>query len=323
MTHKLWLSVLIPVYNSADYLEECINSILDQEVEGLEIILYNDGSTDPSDEICKEFSSTHPAIIRYIHGIDNKGIAAARNALLKHALGTYIWFIDSDDYLLPNSINSVRKIAAQYSPDIVMCDYVKSVTTARKSFSGRGGVFSTDRQALIRGVFQYRKMYCWQKVIKKTLFDKVSPFPKGKIFEDIYVVPQLLFASSSFFYLAKPCINYRVRDGSIMAKILRDKGSFSIDKHQDLLCALQQLPELNSAERPLDKETVFWMSNYVAREYIKLAKRYRKRTAEVDFDFAQYKADIESCSPLTFRQLRRQYLKRGKLITWAKLQKAL
>lgn len=99
------LSIIIPVYNVEDYLHRCVESILVQDYYNYEIILVDDGSTDSSGAICDELAREH-SFIRVIHK-SNGGQSSARNVGLEEAVGKYIWFIDSDDYIAPKDRKSV------------------------------------------------------------------------------------------------------------------------------------------------------------------------------------------------------------------------
>jgi len=320
---KPWLSVLIPAYNTAEYLSECVNSILSQEVNAIEVILYNDGSTDETHEVCQRFEQENSEIVRYINGEQNKGISVSRNTLLEQARGTYIWFIDSDDFALPNSLTKLQKVASTSSPELIICDYRRNNDDYVKSFDGPSGELIEDSESLIAGVFKYRKVYCWQKIIKKEVFSRSSKFPSGQIFEDVYVIPQLMFSVRSYYYLAEPCISYRIRPGSIMAAISRNKGAFSVKKHLDMISALEQIPRVLESHEKLNSKTQFWISNFVAREYIKTSKRYNRRLEDVEYDLPYFRAAFEACSPMRFKRLALSYFMKGKFILFFKICRSL
>lgn len=101
-------SIIIPVYNSINYIERCINSILGQTFADYEIVIVDDGSYDGSSEICKRFMNEDNRVI-YLHQ-DNSGVSAARNLGLDHASGEWITFVDSDDYLLHSHLDEIKKI---------------------------------------------------------------------------------------------------------------------------------------------------------------------------------------------------------------------
>lgn len=104
--NKLALSIVVPIYNASQYLDKCILSILDQGLNenDYEIILINDGSTDCSLSICNRYLNDKPSLIKVINK-SNEGVAATRNCGINHAQGKYIYFIDADDYLIPNGLN--------------------------------------------------------------------------------------------------------------------------------------------------------------------------------------------------------------------------
>lgn len=116
------LSIIIPVYNAEKYLQECVKAIIQQEVQSLEIILVDDGSQDNSLQICNELVRKY-RFIKCIHQ-DNLGPSAARNAGLKIADGKYILFCDSDDQLLPESLNILYSIAEENSTDVLEFGYI-------------------------------------------------------------------------------------------------------------------------------------------------------------------------------------------------------
>lgn len=115
------LSIIVPVYNVEKYLERCVDSLVCQDIamDDYEIILVNDGSTDGSGEICRKLQDRY-SNIKFIEQ-ENGGLSAARNTGLKHAIGQYVMFVDSDDYLLPHTINEIYEIAEKHGLD--MCAY--------------------------------------------------------------------------------------------------------------------------------------------------------------------------------------------------------
>lgn len=108
------ITVIVPVYNVAKYLEKCVKSIQDQTYKSLEIILVDDGSTDSSGAICDKYA-TEDSRIRVIHK-PNGGLSSARNAGLDAATGDYVGFIDSDDYIAPDFYESLLKISDKSNP---------------------------------------------------------------------------------------------------------------------------------------------------------------------------------------------------------------
>ena len=116
---KVKISIVVPVYNSEEYLDRCLHSVLDQDFSSYEVILVDDGSTDSSSLICDRYSSTDPRFIT-IHQA-NKGVSAARNAGINMAQGEYVMFLDSDDVLLPYALDSM--VESLSGEDLVVGGY--------------------------------------------------------------------------------------------------------------------------------------------------------------------------------------------------------
>ena len=117
------LSVIIPVYNTEKYIEKCLNSIVNQTMEDLEIIIVNDGSTDNSQEIINEYTKKYPNLIKSFIK-ENGGQGSARNYGLNYAKGKYISFVDSDDWLDLELLENMYNNAEKEQSDIVICDMV-------------------------------------------------------------------------------------------------------------------------------------------------------------------------------------------------------
>lgn len=148
---SLKISVIIPVYNVEKYLRICLESILNQNFKGYEIILINDGSTDNSLNICREYEKKYSNII--VINEENSGPSAARNKGLEYAKGKYISFIDSDDELLPNYFKILYDTAEKNKCDVLTCGYNTGKNTAdikpnfifNKIMSGREFILSNKK----------------------------------------------------------------------------------------------------------------------------------------------------------------------------------
>lgn len=112
-------SILIPVYNVEEYLVECIESVLKQEVNDYEIILIDDGSTDKSRQICDEYKEKYPTVFTVVHK-ENEGLLMARRDAIKLAKGDYILFLDSDDYYEPGALSAMSDVIESDSPDLIL-----------------------------------------------------------------------------------------------------------------------------------------------------------------------------------------------------------
>lgn len=122
MSKQIKVSIVVPVYNAEDTLEKCVDSLLSQTLEEIEIVLINDGSTDNSQKIIDKYSLNFPDKVRVIIQ-DNGGQGKARNEGLKICQGMYIGFLDSDDYVDPAMYQTMYEAAVGEDADMVMCDY--------------------------------------------------------------------------------------------------------------------------------------------------------------------------------------------------------
>lgn len=217
------VSIIVPVYNVENYLETCVNSLLKQTYNNIEIILVDDGSTDHSGEICDKYADQH-SVIRVIHQ-ENQGLSGARNHGIAEAKGEYISLVDSDDFV------SKDFIQALYAPMISMdCDMVcmethpyldgdeKSVYEYWRSFHAeeiKAAIYERD-EIYDLALYQIVKVTgAQQKLYKKTLFDTVR-FPEGKYYEDLGSLPDVLYQIHKFALLDHSLYAYRIRQNSIM-----------------------------------------------------------------------------------------------------------
>ena len=129
-TMKPLVSIVIPIYNTGAYLRRCLDSIVGQGLEGVELILVDDGSVDESPAICDEYAAAH-ADIRVLHQ-ENQGVSAARNAGLELVRGDYVWFCDSDDRLLPGALDRLRALLLDAEPDLAIFPLVQEDADERQ-----------------------------------------------------------------------------------------------------------------------------------------------------------------------------------------------
>ena len=224
------LSVIIPVYRSAATLERCLDSVLAQNVPGMEVILVDDGSTDGSSQLCDGFAAGNPAI-RVIHR-ENGGLSAARNSGIEIASGQWITFVDSDDELAPDAYSGNLQWLER-EPDADMLEFPVSVhhrssDECRLDFQARtvkgDGIFA---DWLSGG--GYNHCYAWNKIYRRSLFDSVR-FPEGETFEDAAVCPVLVRNCRAVLYSDKGCYLY-YRNGSGITANYTFKGQEPLLRH--------------------------------------------------------------------------------------------
>ena len=177
------VSVIVPVYNVENYLEECVNSILNQTYENLEIILVDDGSKDSSGKMCDVFTQKYENV-KCVHK-ENGGLSDARNYGIKYATGEYIVFIDSDDFIKENMIEKMLEKIAMTNSDICVCDMEYLYDNGNIEFAS-GGDFDVTSDKLV----DINNSAC-NKMYKTSMFSDIS-FPVGKYYEDLATIPILM-----------------------------------------------------------------------------------------------------------------------------------
>lgn len=171
---NILLSIIIPVYNVEKYIKRCLDSILCQETENYEVILVDDGSTDSSGIICDSYAKCRKNVV-CIHKT-NGGLSDARNEGLKHCKGKYVWFVDSDDYITEDALESLEKVLCKYSSDVVVCmsktidDYGKIQDECHYEIPS--GLYSSHEYMEMLRKYPKSVLLCAQfHVVKKTFVD--------------------------------------------------------------------------------------------------------------------------------------------------------
>lgn len=321
-----WLSILVPVYNVEPYLKECVDSILKQADAQLEVILLDDVSTDGSSRVISELELSWPGRLRVLRHETNRGLSAARNTMLDAAQGRYIWFVDSDDLVATGAIPALKRLIERDEPDLILCDF--SVLRERprlkhrlrgenhrRTFLGPSGQTMTDRSVLFRGVVEGVNLHAWSKIAKRDLWGKDLRFPVGHYFEDMVVVPRLTLRARSFHHVAQPWIQYRQRQGSILA-------TMSMKKVQDMSRSLLGVrDEFAAADFRPTMAAQFALAYLAARNFIGSARFVARQHPDGGAPaLGEFKRNFFQSITLEWRELRKAYLLRGWIWRWLRLR---
>lgn len=208
----MFFSVIVPVYNVEQYLEQCIESISSQTFTDYELILVDDCSTDGSGEMCDRYPGA-----AVIHKRENEGLAEARNSGLEICKGEYVIFIDSDDFLIDNlAFEKIHRRIRDTGCDVLMFGYKKYYEQKKLYRSTIVGNMRDDAELeeLIRS--NAYKALSWNKVTRNALLHaNHMRFPKGIIGEDLIWCYELLLNAVHIAVLKDEIYAYRQRDGSI------------------------------------------------------------------------------------------------------------
>ncbi|MGB5920002.1 glycosyltransferase [Arcobacter sp.] len=212
------ISVIVPIYNVEIYLEKCLDSVINQTMKDIEIILVNDGSTDNSFKIIHEYTKKDSRII--VINQENKGLGEARNSGIKEANSKYLSFIDSDDFIEDTMLEELYNIAEKENSDIVKCRYsrINEDSTPTNQFSKK--VTSNFNKTYFKDILSLKyPSVAWNALYKKELFSKNNLKFPDMYYEDIAFIFKLFFFSKSVTFSNSVLYNWRIREGSITRSI--------------------------------------------------------------------------------------------------------
>lgn len=218
LMNEIKVSVIVPIYNTEKFLRKCIESIVNQTLQEIEIILINDGSTDNSHNICLEYAEKYPEKIRYINN-KNIGCSATRNLGIELAQGEYIAFVDSDDYIEKEMYEEMYTKTLKEKSDIVICGF-------NYIFSDKKTLFIPENKYEYLDI-RNKPSYVWNKLFKKSLLkNNQIEFPLNTHYcEDLVFSFKNLVLTKNISIVQRPLYNY----------ILHGNNSiYNLDKKLDI-----------------------------------------------------------------------------------------
>lgn len=202
------VSVIVPFYNVEGYIEKCLETLVNQTLQDIEIILVNDGSKDRSVNIVKKFQRNYPEKIVYLEK-ENGGLSDARNYAIPYAKGEYIAFLDSDDYVEKDMYQKMYNLAVKEDSDMVECDFCWEYPD--KTRKDIGEIYYGTKEMI-----EKIRVVAWNKLIKKEILEDTKiQFPKGYRYEDVEFTYKLIPYIKKVSFLKEVCIHYIQRKGSI------------------------------------------------------------------------------------------------------------
>lgn len=214
------VSVVVPIYKVEKYLGRCIESITNQSYTNLEIILVNDGSPDRCGDICEEYA-LQDSRIKVLHK-ENGGLSDARNFGMNYVTGEYTVFVDSDDWLELNMIETMIKLVNEYNSDIVQVGFYYTYNNYLlfddRYYSENDKPIVLDNYSLMKELVTNEKVknFAWGKLYKTELIKDI-PFKKGVLFEDVFWAHQVMQRVNKYVLSNKPLCYYLQREDSIVA----------------------------------------------------------------------------------------------------------
>lgn len=262
MTRDILISIVIPVYNVEKYLEECLESAVNQTFKSIEIIAVNDGSTDSSLAVLKKYAHKYNNV--QIINQENRGLSGARNVGLAHIKGKYVYFLDSDDYIDLNMIKECYELAENNDLDIINFDaevfYDRDVKSDFKPDYNRSNILESIvykgedfyKYAVSRNAYKSSVCLCFYKADFLREFN--FKFYEGITHEDELFSAKAFLLANRVMYYPKPYFYRRVREGSIMTQgksIKNIEGYLTVANE---LAKLRKIIDNQETENVLNKQ---------------------------------------------------------------------
>lgn len=270
--NNVLLSIIIPCYNSATFLDKTLKNLSEQGLTGCEIILVDDGSTDKTLSIMKKFASIHTEKIVQIISQKNLGVSVARNVGVKVAKGQFICFLDSDDELAPNTIDFYKqKITNNLDVDFFTFAYKKVKNSVSKEYrmlkENRFESMYSGEEALERYLLKKFPIHICSLIVRKNFLIENQIFfsPGVKIGEDTEFILRVLLGCKKVFYSSRICFLYLIRANSVT-----ETNTYSKENFESFLIKKNLLRKLPS--RDIERNINFYLDNFYFFSLLKYLK---------------------------------------------------
>lgn len=234
---KNLISIIIPIRNTKDYLEKCLNSVINQTYSNLEIILVNDISTEGTKEICEKFQSLDNRI--KVIDISNVEVGEARNIGIRVATGNYLGFIDSDDYIAKDMYEILLKTMIDNNADIADIGFAREESGQIEDKTFNNTVEILNKETALEELLKDKKIlsFVWNKLFKREVWDNIW-FDSQKVFEDIDIMYKLFENAKTVAVIDSLKYIYVQRNTSIMhtsnSLFMSDRLNVIIDRYNHL-----------------------------------------------------------------------------------------
>ena len=245
------VSVIVPVYNVEKYLKKCLDSLVNQTLNDIEIIIVNDGSPDNSKKIIKEYKKKYPSIIKVLDQT-NQGLSDARNNALSLTTSKYIMYVDSDDYVATDMVEKMYNKIVKDNADVVICgnNVVDENYNLILSTYPSNNNYSNDIEKIIFG-----NMCAWNKIYKKSLLVNNNLKFRSKVwYEDLDYSYKVFAKAEKTTFLEENLYNYLLRSNSIM-------NSQKANRNLEILQALNEIIKYSKSNK-------IYKKNYSIMEYL-------------------------------------------------------
>jgi len=262
------VSIVVPVYGVEQYLQKCIDSLVSQSFQDIEIILVDDGSKDSSGQICDANAVAYPALIKVLHQT-NTGLGGARNTGIKMARGRYIMFVDSDDYLRSDAVEIAYKVISGEDVDMAAfgIHFINDKNHIIKSIFD-GDVFNTKLNIVTDKKILLNSPSAWNKIYKTDLFKKNDIwFPERAWHEDVRTTSKIYAVIDSVIYIQEYLYYYVQRNDSIT-------HNANVERNKEIIDAVDDVVEYFKSKNLFE-------TYYAELEFITIINMYNLASARV------------------------------------------
>ncbi len=267
------ITVIVPVYNVEQYLRQCLDSILNQTYQEIEVLLINDGSTDASDEICREYAERDNRIRYFVK--ENGGLSDARNYALDRAEGEYVTFVDSDDFLMEQALEKLYATSLLGESDLVVGFFCYFEEPYFQLFTKEhfpelpityvDSLYALHQMDEMVDVNFLRFSTAWGKLYKISLFDGIR-YPYGKYAEDQFTTWRLYLKAEKIAVSNQVVYAYRHNPNSL-------SNNFNLS-HMDYIDALEERIHETKDIEGIDIVKTYRMYDYVLKRRLSELKFY-------------------------------------------------
>ena len=301
------ISIIVPIYNAENYLKRCIDSLVNQTYKNIEVILINDGSTDNSEKIIKEYKDKR---IKYFKN-KNQGIGKTRNFGIDKSTGEYIMFCDSDDYFEINACEELIKKAEKEKLDLVICDYYRDIDDKKQE----DRIISFENTTLKKrpSLLNEVNLSPWNKIYSSKLIkDNKIKFNEELKYEDTPFVIESFDKAKKIGKVDKCLYNYVIHSNS--ETTVRDRRCFDILKIIDIVRTY--FKDKDYALEELNKLNVRMITNYTVQQRVQIDKKVGMEF--IDEAFAYLEKEIPDYKDNKYYKTRgflRRTIEKSKLLT--------
>ncbi len=304
---KKGISIIVPIYNSEKYLNKCIDSLINQTEKNIEIILVNDGSTDNSEEIIKEYKDKR---IKYYKN-KNQGIGKTRNFGIEQATGSYIMFVDSDDYIEKNACEKMYNKAVNENLDVVLCDFYKEYDNGNIEEIHTNSFNNSSLKENPNIITDY--LCPWAKIYdRKMIIDNNIKFVENLKYEDAPFVIKALCTAKKIGKIDE-CLNYYlIHDNS--ETTVRDKKCFDILQIIDII--RNYTNDFDYLKEKIDELTVRIITNYTIQQRQQSSQETAMDFIDKAFDYLKEEVpDYKNNKYYIGRSIVKRTIEKNRLLT--------